>query len=175
MLLTIVLLLAALVVLVFALASRKPDSFRVERSTSVNASPERVFALINDFRRFGEWSPWEKLDPAMTKTLTGPESGKGAVYEWSGNGKAGAGRMEIVESVPSSRVSMQLNFLKPFKSQSTADYAIQAQGGTTKVTWAMHGPSPLASKVMQLFMSMDAMIGKDFEEGLANIKRVAEA
>jgi uncharacterized protein YndB with AHSA1/START domain len=175
MLLTIFLLVVALIILVFALASQKPDAFRVERSTTVNASPERVFALINDFRHFGEWSPWEKLDPAMTRTLTGPASGRGAVYEWSGNGKAGAGRMEIVESVPSSRVLMQLNFLKPFKSQSTAEYSIQSLGGTTKVTWAMHGPSPLASKVMQLFMSMDAMIGKDFEAGLANIKRAVEA
>jgi uncharacterized protein YndB with AHSA1/START domain len=175
MLLTIVLLLAALAVLVFALASRKPDSFRVERSTTVNASPELVFALINDFRRFGEWSPWEKLDPRMTRSITGAVNGKGAVYEWSGNAKVGAGRMEITESSPSTRIVMRLNFLKPFKSENITEYSLQPQGGATKVTWAMHGPAPFASKVMQVFMSMDAMVGKDFEEGLANIKRVAEA
>jgi uncharacterized protein YndB with AHSA1/START domain len=175
MLLTIILLIAALIILVLALAQQKPDTFRVERSTTINASPERVFELINDFRHFSEWSPWEKLDPDMTRTLTGPASGTGSVYEWSGNGKAGAGRMEIVESVPSSRVTMRLNFLRPFKSQSTAEYSIQPLSGTTKITWAMHGPSPLVSKVMQVFMSMDTMIGKDFDEGLANIKHVAEA
>lgn len=169
----------ALVVLVIVIvlsivASRKPDSFRVERSTTIHATPEKVFGLINDFHNFGLWSPWEKLDPNLSRSITGAPTGKGAVYEWSGNMKAGVGRMEILESTPSSRIVMKLNFIKPFESQSTAEYTLQPAGDSTKVTWAMHGPSPFVSKVMQVFVTMDGMLGPDFEKGLTQMKAVAE-
>lgn len=171
-------LLFVLVVIVAVLclvASRKPNAFRVERSIVIKASAERVFALINDFRNFAVWSPWEKLDPNMSRSITGAATGKGAVYEWAGNMKAGAGRMEITESQPSSKILMRLDFLKPIKSSNTAEYLLTPQAdSTTKVTWLMYGPSPFVSKVMQVFVSMDDMIGGDFESGLTQMKAAAE-
>jgi uncharacterized protein YndB with AHSA1/START domain len=159
---------------VLALAATKPDSFRVERSTSIKAPPEKIFPLINDFHRWGAWSPFEKLDPAMRRRLGGAESGEGAVYEWEGNSQAGKGRMEIVESTPPSKVSIKLDFLKPFESHNTADFTLEPTADSTRVTWAMHGPNVFLGKVMSVFVSMDDMIGKDFEAGLANLKTVAE-
>lgn len=151
-----------------------PASFRVERSITVKASPERIFPLLNDFQQFGLWSPWEKLDPAMTREISTPSAGPGAVYEWRGNAKAGAGRMEILESIPSQSVRVKLDFLKPFESHNTTDYTLTPAGDSTRVTWAMYGPSTFPSKVMQVFMSMDKMIGGDFDRGLAGIKAIAE-
>lgn len=159
---------------VLALAATKPDSFRVERTTSIKAPPEKIFSYIDDFHRWGAWSPFEKLDPAMRRRLGGAESGEGAVYEWEGNSQAGKGRMEIVESTPPSKVSIKLDFLKPFESHNTADFTLVPNGDSTRVTWAMYGPNVFLGKVMSVFVSMDDMIGKDFEAGLANLKTVAE-
>ena len=159
---------------VLALAATKPDSFRVERTTSIKAPPEKIFPYIDDFHRWGAWSPFEKLDPAMRRRLGGAESGEGAVYEWEGNSQAGKGRMEIVESTPPSKVSIKLDFLKPFESHNTADFTLVPNGDSTRVTWAMYGPNVFLGKVMSVFVSMDDMIGKDFEAGLANLKTVAE-
>jgi uncharacterized protein YndB with AHSA1/START domain len=167
--------LVVVLVLACAVAATKPNDFRVARTRTMNAPAERIFALINDFRNFGRWSPWEKLDPAMQRTLSGPPSGSGAVYEWSGNGKAGAGRMEITESIPSSRIQMTLDFIKPFKAHNVATYVIEQQGSSTTVTWTMSGPANFISKLMQVFVSMDTLVGKDFDEGLDNIKRLVEA
>lgn len=141
---------------------------------TIKAPPEKVFGLIDDFHNFGVWSPWEHLDPNMQRSITGAPSGKGAVYEWSGNAKAGAGRMEILEATSPSLVKMKLDFLKPIASSSTAEYALAQQGDSTKVTWAMYGPSPFVSKVMQVFITMDKMIGGDFDKGLAAMKAAAE-
>ncbi len=150
------------------------DAFRVERSITIKAPPEKIFGLINDFHNFGQWSPWEHLDPNMQRSITGPATGKGAVYEWSGNSKAGAGRMEILESTPSSRILIKLDFIKPIAGTNTSEYTITPQSDGTKVTWAMYGPTPFISKVMQVFVTMDKMIGGDFESGLATMKTVAE-
>jgi hypothetical protein len=166
----VVVLLAALL----GFAATKPDTFRVERATSIKAPPEKIFPLINDLRSWGAWSPWEKLDPTMKRTYSGAANGLGAVYEWDGNGKVGAGRMEITESSPSSRVILKLDFLKPFEAHNVAEYTLEAKGESTNITWAMHGPSPFVSKVMHVFFSMDRMVGKDFETGLANLKAIAE-
>ena len=173
--LILLLLLLALVAGVVASAASKPDFFRVERSTTIGTSPERIFPLINDFHNFGRWSPWEHLDPQMQRSITGPPSGQGASYAWSGNAKAGAGRMEILESSPSTRVVMKLDFIKPFEGHNTAEYTLAADGASTTVTWAMYGPTPFVSKVMQVFVSMDKLIGKDFERGLSQMKAAAEA
>jgi uncharacterized protein YndB with AHSA1/START domain len=159
---------------IVALAARKPDTFTVERSVAVKAPPDKVFALINDFHRWDAWSPWEKIDPTMKRTFSGPDSGKGAGYAWQSDGKAGAGRMEITESTPPSKVVIKLDFLKPFETSNTVDFTLVPQGDATSVTWTMRGPSPFISKVMQVFVSMDEMIGKDFEAGLAAVKRAAE-
>jgi uncharacterized protein YndB with AHSA1/START domain len=166
----VVVLLAA----ILGFAATKPDTFRVERATSIKAPPDKIFALINDFRSWRSWSPWEKMDPTMKRTHSGAANGKGAVYEWEGNGKVGAGRMEIAQSSPPSKVIITLDFLKPFEAHNIAEYTIETKGDATNVTWAMHGPSPFISKVMQVFFSMDSMVGKDFETGLANLKASAE-
>ena len=169
-LLVVVVLIGALL----AYAATRPDSFRVERATVIKAPPAKVFALIDDFRQWAGWSPWEKLDPAMKRTHSGAASGKGAVYAWEGNGDVGAGRMEILETTAPSRVLIRLDFMKPFEATNTAEYTIQPEGDATRVTWAMYGPAPFMSKLMQVFVSMDKMIGKDFEQGLANLKALAE-
>ena len=169
-LLVVVVLIGALL----AYAATRPDSFRVERATVIKAPPAKVFALIDDFRQWAGWSPWEKLDPAMKRTHSGAASGKGAVYAWEGNGDVGAGRMEILETTAPSRVLIRLDFIKPFEARNTAEYTLRPEGEATRVIWAMYGPAPFVSKLMQVFVSMDAMIGKDFEQGLANLKALAE-
>jgi hypothetical protein len=178
MILQIVLIVVGvLVVLLLALlafAATKPDTFRVQRTATINASPERVFPFLNDFHHWGSWSPWEKLDLAMQKTHSGSPSGHGAIYEWEGNKQVGKGRMEITKSLPSSHLVIKLDFFKPFEAHNTAEFALAGQGGGTNVTWSMTGQQPFMFKVMSLFMSMDKMIGKDFEAGLANLKGISE-
>jgi uncharacterized protein YndB with AHSA1/START domain len=174
MLKTILIVVVVLIAGVLGLAATKPDTFSVQRSTSIKAPPEKIFAVVNDFHRWPDWSPWEKLDPGMKRTQSGAPSGKGAIYEWDGNSKAGAGRMEIIESAPAAKVGIQLDFIKPFEGHDIAEFTLVPQGDATQVTWTMHGPTPFVSKVMQVFVSMDSMIGKDFEEGLANLKALAE-
>lgn len=171
---TIGILLVVLIAGVMVFASTKPDTFSVQRSTTIKAPPEKIFAVVNDFQRWTEWSPWEKLDPAMKRTLGGPANGKGATYAWEGNSKAGQGRMEIIESVPSSKVGIQLDFIKPFEANNVAEFTMTPQGDATQVNWVMRGPTPFVSKLMQVFVDLDTMIGKDFEEGLANLKALTE-
>ena len=163
---------AAAVLLLYAATS--PDTFRVERSASIKAPPEKIYALINDFHQFGAWSPWEQLDPQMKRSYSGAASGKGAVYAWQGNKEVGAGRMEIMDAVAPSKVLIKLDFLQPFEAHNTTEYTLRTQGDATTVTWAMHGPSPYIAKVMGIFASMDSMVGKDFEKGLAKLKAEAE-
>ncbi|MDH3451087.1 MAG: SRPBCC family protein [Gammaproteobacteria bacterium] len=159
-------------VLVFA--ATQADTFRVERSASINAPPEKIFELINDFRQWGAWSPWEKEDPAMKKTFGATTAGKGASYAWEGNQDVGKGRMEIAESVPPSKVALELDFEVPFEAHNVVEFTLQPEGGATRVTWSMQGPNNYLSKLMQVFVSMDSLVGTDFEAGLANLKAVAE-
>ena len=166
----VIALLAALLIF----ASTKPDTFRVERSTRIKAPPEKIFVLINDLNRWRSWSPYEKKDPAMKRTLTGAASGKGAVYEWEGNKEIGQGRMEITESSPNSEVILKLDFVKPYEAHNIVEFTLKPQGDTTNVKWEMHGPALFVTKLMQVFFNMDNMVGKDFEAGLANLKAVAE-
>ncbi|MNK04332.1 Polyketide cyclase / dehydrase and lipid transport [compost metagenome] len=168
--------IAVLVVLVAILifATTKPDNFRVERSTTIKAAPEKVFALINDFQRWTSWSPYEKKDPGMKRTYSGAASGIGAIYEWDGDKNVGKGLMEITEATPSSRIVIKLDFLAPFEAHNTAEFTLQAQGDSTQVTWAMYGPANFISKLMSVFFSMDKMVGDDFAIGLANLKAAAE-
>jgi uncharacterized protein YndB with AHSA1/START domain len=164
----------ALVALLLAWTATRPDTFRVERSIAVQAPPAKVFALLNDFHNFPSWSPWQKLDPAMQTNYSGATAGPGAVYTWKGNSDVGSGRMEVLQQVPDSSVTVKLDFLEPFEGHNTSEYTLKTTGTTTTVTWAMYGPSPYVSKLMGIFVSMDSMIGKDFEQGLANLKAVAE-
>lgn len=168
----LVVVLALAVVLV--LAANRPGTFRVERSAYIQAPPEEVQGYIEDFHQWPRWSPFEKLDPAMQRTFSGAEHGRGAVYAWAGDGKAGAGRMEVVEIDPGRRVTIALEFLKPFKASNTAEFTLAPRDGGTEVTWAMFGPVPFVAKVMHLFFDVDSMVGKDFEAGLASLKGLAE-
>ena len=168
----IVIVGAIAAVLIFA--ATKPNSFRVERSIDINASPEKIFALIDDLHGWPAWSPYETKDPGMKHTVSGAASGKGAVYEWEGNKNVGKGRMEILESRLNSKVVIQLDFLEPFKARNTAEFTLVPRGNATKVGWALYGPSPYLSKLMGVFVNMDTMIGKDFEDGLASLKTLAE-
>ncbi|MES2423467.1 MAG: SRPBCC family protein [Pseudomonadota bacterium] len=174
MLKTIAAILAIALLTVLVLALTKPDSFRVERQATIAAPPDKVFALINDLHQWQAWSPWERKDPAMQRTHSGATSGKGAAYAWSGNKNVGSGRMEIIDSVPPSRVLIQLDFITPFEGHNTAEFTLQPQGSGTTVTWDMYGPTPFISKLMQVFFSFDKMIGNDFQAGLDSMKAIAE-
>lgn len=166
--------LAILVAGVLILASMRPDTFRVARSTSIAAPPEKIFAILNDFRTAPSWSPYETRDPAMKRSYSGPESGLGAVYEFEGNRAVGAGRLEITQSTPNEKVTMTLDMVKPFDAHNLVEYTLEPQGDSTTVTWAMSGRSPFLAKVVSLFIDCDELVGKDFEAGLANLKALAE-
>lgn len=168
----IIVVIALAVVLGFA--ATKPDTFSLERSTTIHAPPGKVFAYINDFHQWSAWSPWEKIDPNMQRTYSGAPSGIGAVYAWSGNSKAGAGRMEIKNVAPPLNAQIALDFTKPFETKNVIEFMIEPRGDSTGVTWVMRGPLPFVSKVMTVFISMDALVGKDFEAGLANLKVASE-
>jgi Polyketide cyclase / dehydrase and lipid transport len=170
--------LAIAIAIVLILAATKPDTFSVQRATMVKAAPERIFPLINDFHQWGTWSPYENKDPAMKRTYSGADSGKGAVYAWDGNRNVGSGRMEILDASAPSKIVIKLDFITPFEGHNTAEFTMLPQGDqgdATNLTWAMHGPSPFMGKIMHVFINMDRMVGKDFEIGLANLKRLTES
>ena len=156
------------------LASTRPDDFRVERSTQSSANPTQLFAQINDFHAWEAWSPWAKLDSSMETKYDGAKSGIGAGYAWSGNSKVGQGAMRIVDSTPESKVTIQLEFLKPFKASNRTTFTLTPHQNGIRISWTMEGKNHFMSKVMGLFMDMDKMIGSDFERGLSNLKAVAE-
>jgi len=170
--------IAAVIVVVVAgvviYAATQPDSFRVQRSASIKAPPDKVFAMINDLKAWAGWSPYEKKDPAMKRTFGAITAGKGATYAWQGDSNVGEGRMEIVESAPPNKVVIKLDFLKPFEAHNTAEFTLEPKGDGTLVTWAIYGPSAYVTKVMGLFFNIDTMIGRDFEAGLADLKTAAE-
>ena len=159
-------------------ASTKPDTMHYQRSASIKAPPEKIFPLVNDFHRWGTWSPYETKDPAMKRIFSGQPAGKGAVYEWDGDKNVGKGRMEITEATPPNKVLIKLDFIKPFEGHNTAEFTMEPKGDNTVVTWAMYGPCPYMAKVMGvvmgLFMNMDDMIGNDFAAGLASLKAAVE-
>lgn len=170
-------ILIAVVVLIGALllyATTKPDQFSVVRTTSINASPAVVFEQLNDFKRWKAWSPWEKMDPVMQRTYSGNAAGVGSIYAWNGNDKVGQGQMEILKTEDSRSLLIKLDFIKPFEGHNVAEFTLSNSGGATNVTWEMRGPNVFLGKLMGVFVDMDQMIGKDFEAGLANLKKVAE-
>ena len=159
-------------VLVFA--ATKPDTLRVQRSISINAPSQQIFPLIADFHQWRNWSPYEQKDPAMKRSYDGAERGKGAIYAWDGDKNVGSGRMEILESSAPSKIVIKLDFFTPFEGHNTAEFTMLPQGDGTHVTWLMHGPARFVTKLMQVFINLDHMIGKDFEAGLANLKSINE-
>ena len=167
-------LAAVAVAAVLLIAATKPDSFRIERSIAIQAPPERVFEIVEDLRRYREWSPWEGKDPAMKRSFSGPPRGVGAVYEWDGNSDVGKGRLTISEVTPPAKVVFDLLFFQPFEAHHTAEIVLTPAGGSTAVTWTTFGPSPYLSKVMDVVFDIDRMIGREFDLGLAKLKALAE-
>jgi hypothetical protein len=149
-----------------------PGTFRIERSAVVDAAPDAIFPLIDDFRAWTGWSPWEKLDPNMSRTYSGPSHGKGAAYDWEGK-KSGSGGMRILESSPGRKIAIQLAFLKPFAATNLAEFTFEPQGAGTRVTWAMSGRHTVLTRLFHA-MGMEKMTGKAFEAGLADLKALAE-
>jgi len=167
----------ALVVLVVALvayAATRPDAFRVQRSTGINAPAERIFPLIANLKSMNTWNPFVEPDPAIKIAYSGPDSGKGAAHTWSGNGKVGEGRIEITDAAPSSRVTMRLDMLKPMKASNLVEFTLQPTGDSTAVSWAMSGRQPFMAKLMTVFIDCDKMVGSQFEKGLGKLKAIAE-
>jgi uncharacterized protein YndB with AHSA1/START domain len=169
----IVAVLVVAIAIVLILAAIKPGRFSVRRDIVVRAPAEKIFPLIADFHRWGSWSPYEH-NPAMKRTYGGAESGKGAVYAWKGNKNVGSGRMEIMDASAPSKIVIKLDFFAPFEPHNTAEFTMLPQGDGTILTWLMHGPAPFISKLMQVFMNIDKMVGNDFDVGLANLKKLAE-
>jgi len=159
---------------VLAFAATKPDTFRVQRAASIEAPPEKIFPLLNDLRSFATWSPYEKKDPAMKRTYSGAPNGKGAVYDWDGDKNVGKGRMAIADSSPPSKVRLHLDMMRPLEAHNVVEFTLEPKGKATNVTWAMHGQVPYVAKIVHVFIDVDRMVGKDFEDGLANLKAIAE-
>jgi hypothetical protein len=159
---------------VLILAACRPNRFRVERTATIKAPADAIYARIENFRQWSSWSPYEKLDPDMKRTFRGSPSGQGAIYEWDSQGQGGKGRMEIVETSPASRIKIRLDFEKPFQAHNVAEFTLDEHGDSTNVTWAMYGPQPYVAKLMTMFLNMDRLVGKEFETGLANLKTLTE-
>lgn len=175
MLKKILIALAVVVVAILIIAAFQPSTYRVERSLAIAASPAELFPQVNDLHKAQVWSPWVKLDPAGKYTFEGPASGVGAVNAWAGNSEVGEGRQTIIESRPNELVRLKLEFYKPMAGVATAEFGFKPEGGKTLVTWSMAGPKNFVSKVFCLFVSMDKMIGGQFEKGLADLKTLTEA
>jgi len=155
-------------------AASKPNTFRIERSVVIQAAPEKIFPLINDFRNWSEWAPQDREDRSIMRTFSGPPSGVGAVSDWTSSGKAGSGRMSITESVPPTKIEIAVDFVKPFAAHNVNTFTLEPEGDATKVTWRMQGANLYFMKVMSTFSSMDRMMGGHFERGLRDLKAAAE-
>ncbi|MBI3789448.1 MAG: SRPBCC family protein [Gemmatimonadetes bacterium] len=174
MLMYILLAVVAVIAVILVLAMTKPSTFEVVRRATIKAPAEKLFPLVNDFHGWAAWSPWEELDPTMQRTFTGPASGLGAAYAWQGNKKVGSGRMEITGETRPTNVTIKLDFITPWEGHNVTVFSFTPVADGTEVTWTMTGPTNFMWKVMSVFMNMGDMIGKDFDKGLAKMKRVGE-
>jgi carbon monoxide dehydrogenase subunit G len=166
--------IAILVVVILVFAATRPSTFRVQRSIEIDAPPATVFALINDFHNWSGWAPQDKEDLSMQRTYSGAASGTGAISDWHSSGSAGIGRMSIAESLPTTRISVKTDFVKPFEAHNMNNFVLEPAGNATRVTWTMHGTNLYLMKVMGIFVNMDRVMGKHFEAGLHNLKTLAE-
>lgn len=167
--------LIVLVVVVFCVAAaRQPADFTVVRDATYKGPPEKVFEQVNDFHKWGAWSPWAKIDPAMKTTYSGPESGTGASYAWVGNSDVGEGKMTITESHPSEHIKIDLDFVAPFAAKNVTEFTFTPDGDKTRVTWTMSGQKNFLMKAFSMFVDMDKLVGGDFEKGLSQLKPVVE-
>ena len=175
MLKKILIIIGVIVVVFVIVVALQPADYRVERTATVAAPAERVFAQVNDLKKWEAWSPWVKIDPTMKQTYEGPASGTGAISRWAGNNQVGEGSMTITESRPNELVRFRLDFVKPFEGTATADFTFRPQGKQTVVAWTMAGENNFIAKAAGLFMDCDKMIGEQFEKGLADLKKLAES
>jgi len=174
--LTLVLLgLAVLIAALLAYVATRPDAFRIERSLLIRGNADAVFARINDLREFNRWNPFAAADPSVKIVYSGPGRGNGAAYEWDSTGRAGKGRMTVVESQPARKIVMRLEFLKPFTATNTAEFSLVSDGPATSVTWAMTGTYGFVHKLFGLVFDSDKMVGGEFAKGLASLKNLVEA
>jgi hypothetical protein len=166
--------IAAVIALFAGVVATRPAKFRIERSIVALAPPERAFVHVNDFHKWVGWSPWEALDPTMKKTFAGALAGVGSVYSWVGNPKVGEGRMTIERSEAPAVIRLKLEFFKPWKATNATTFSFETVPGGTKITWAMDGTNDFSGKAFSLVMNMDKLVGRDFERGLAALKKLAE-
>jgi uncharacterized protein YndB with AHSA1/START domain len=174
MILKIVIVVALLIAAVLAFAAMKPNTFRLERSILINAAPEKIFPLINDLHKWDAWSAQDQANANVHRTFSGAESGEGAASEWQGRGSSGKGRMLITESVPNRKVSVAVDFVKPFAAHNINIFTLDPAGDATRVAWDFTATNVYVLKVMTIFVSMDRIMGKHFETGLENLKAIAE-
>ena len=167
--------IAAIIVVFVVVVALQPAEFRIVRSATISAPAPAVFAQVNDFHNWQAWSPWAKLDPAAKATFEGPSAGIGAIFRWAGNKDVGERSMTIIESRPSDLIRIKLEFLRPFEATNSAEFTFKPEGNRTAVTWSMEGKNNFIAKAVCLFMNMDKMVGGQFEQGLAQMKSVAEA
>lgn len=173
--LPVIVALALIAILFLILIAGRPDDFIVSRATQIAAAPDQVFPHVNELKKWDAWSPWAKLDPNAKNTFAGPAAGVGSSMSWAGNRKVGAGRMTIAESRANELIRFNLEFLRPFQATNFALFTFKSVGSQTEVSWSMTGRNNLFFKLFGLFMDCDALVGKDFENGLARLKTVAEA
>ena len=168
----IVLVVAAFLVLLAV----RPNTFSVQRSVVIAAPADKIYPLIADFHAdgWGRWSPWEGIDPNLKRSFSGAESGLGAIYAWEGDNKVGSGRMEIVRAHPR-RLDIQLDFYKPMKNSTLAEFTIDQAGAEERVTWTMSGPVPYFARAFHMVFNMDKLVGGQFDQGLRKLKAQAEA
>lgn len=174
MVLKILVVIALLIVVVLIFAATRPNSFQVQRSITINAAPDKIFPLVNDLKQWESWAPEDRKDPAMKTTYSGPASGAGAISEWDSTGRGGKGRMQIAESIPLSKVSVKVDFVRPFQAHNLNEFRLEPSGTSTKVTWSIQASQLYAMKVMGIFMSMQDVFGKHIEAGLNNLKVLTE-
>ncbi len=171
-------ILIALVVLVLVFVgfvATRPAHFNIERSAQIAASPEGIYPHVADFHQWADWSPWDKIDSTMVKTITGDAMAVGSEYHWVGTGEAGEGRMTITATTPPNSLTIKLDFLKPFVATNTTAFAIDGSADGSTVKWTMSGENNFMAKAMGVFMNMDQLVGGDFEKGLEDLKRITEA
>ncbi|WP_162009706.1 SRPBCC family protein [Methylocystis heyeri] len=174
MLTYVLLLLLGLIGGVVAAASLRPDSFSISRNSIIDAPAADVFESIGDFHKWEEWSPWAKLDPNAKRIFDGVPGVVGSSFEWAGNAKLGAGRMTLLESVRDEMLRMRLTLKRPIKATTLVTFALSPEGAGTRLVWSMSGKHDIFGKLFALFVDPDKFCGKDFERGLANLKKLVE-
>jgi hypothetical protein len=170
---TILVIFVIAILAVLIVASQKPGDFLISRSINIKAKPESIFPLINDFHEWEKWSPYEHIDADLKKTFSGTKSGIGTIYEYEGK-KAGAGRMEITASNESDKITLKLILIKPIPADNIVNFKLEQKDDVTKVTWEMKGKNKLLNKIADLVLNIDKLVGKDFEKGLKDLKKVVE-